>query len=274
MSKIRKAVIPAAGAGKRFYPLTRAQPKEMLPVFDKPVIHYVVEEAVKSGLDEILIIVGQGKDAIINYFDYNNLDDTLDEYGIRSFPDIFFVRQKRPLGLGDSLRYAEKFVGGDPFVLLLGDTIYRSHRKETVTSQIINSYNRVKNPILAVEKVREEKIPDYGIISGKSVGKSVWKIDSLVEKPAAKEAPSDLGIVGIYILNAEIFPYLRKIKAGRNGEFQLTDALNLFCRDNDLYATIFDGDRYDIGTKELWIEAFIEFLKVNGRRKIPEKMNK
>lgn len=274
MSKVKKVVIPAAGAGKRFYPLTKAQPKEMLPIYDKPVIHYVVEEAVRSGLDEILIIVGQGKDAIINYFDYNILDDSLDEYGIRSFPDIFFVRQKKLLGLGDSLRYAEKFVGDEPFALLLGDTIYRSHEKKTVTSQIVDSYYKVKNPIIAVEKVRKEKIPDYGIISGKSVEKDVWKIDSLVEKPSAKEAPSDLGIVGIYLLEEDIFSYLKQIKAGKDGEYQLTDALNLFCKDHDLFATTFKGDRFDIGTKELWMEAFIEFMKMNGKHKLIEKMNK
>jgi UTP--glucose-1-phosphate uridylyltransferase len=246
----------------------------MLPIFDKPVIHYVVEEAVKSGLDEILIIVGQGKDAIINYFDYNTLDGSLDKYGIRSFPDIYFVRQKRLLGLGDSLRYAEKFVGGDPFVLLLGDTIYRSHTNKTVTSQLIDSYYKIKHPIIAVERVKKEKIPDYGIISGKSIGKNVWRIDSLVEKPSTKDAPSDLGVVGIYVLEEEIFTYVKKIKAGKNGEFQLTDALNLFCKDNELFATTFKGDRFDIGTKDLWIEAFIEFLKVNGRYKLLEEIKK
>ncbi|MGC8663894.1 MAG: UTP--glucose-1-phosphate uridylyltransferase [Thermoplasmata archaeon] len=260
MNKVRKAVIPAAGTGKRFYPLTRAQPKEMLPILDKPLIHYVVEEAVNSGLDEILIIVGHGKDAIIDYFDYHALDETMDNYGIRNFPDIYFIRQKQPLGLGDALRYAEKFVDDDPFVVLLGDTIYVTDTNKTVTSQLIDIYKKIKNPIIAVENVKKEKIKDYGIISGKEVENNLWKIDYLIEKPELENAPSDLGITGIYILDKDIFEYLRKIEPGKNNEYQLTDALNLLAKEKNLYATTFKGYRYDIGTKELWYETFIKFL--------------
>ena len=258
---IKKAVIPAAGTGKRFYPLTRAMPKEMLPILDKPVIHYVVEEAVKSGLDEILIIVGHGKDAIINYFDYNSMDEELDNYGIRDFPSIYFIRQKQPLGLGDALRYSEKFVGKEPFVVLLGDTIYVSKTKKTVLKQLLDVYEKIKSPLIAVEEVQPVKIKDYGIISGKKVKNNLWKIDHLVEKPEPDEAPSNLGITGIYILDNKIFDYLKKIRKGKNNEYQLTDALNLYAKENELYASTFKGRRYDIGTKELWYNTFIEFFK-------------
>jgi len=258
---IKKAVIPAAGIGKRFYPLTRAMPKEMLPLLDKPVIHYVVEEAVKSGLDEILIIVGHGKEAIIDYFDYNGLDEEMDSYGIRDFPSIYFIRQKEQLGLGDALKYSEKFVGDDPFVVLLGDTVYVSSTKKTVTRQLIDVYDKLKSPLIAVEKVKREKMKDYGIISGEKIKKNLWKVDYLVEKPEPDKAPSDLGITGIYILDNKIFDYLNKIKIGKNNEYQLTDALNLYVKENSLYASGFKGKRYDIGTKELWYEAFMEFLK-------------
>ncbi|MGB9815792.1 MAG: UTP--glucose-1-phosphate uridylyltransferase [Thermoplasmata archaeon] len=266
MSRVRKAVIPAAGTGKRFYPLTRAQPKEMLPILDKPVIHYVVEEAVNSGLDEILIIVGHGKDAIIDYFDYHALDETMDNYGIRNFPDIYFIRQKKPMGLGDALRYAEKFVDDDPFVVLLGDTIYVSETNKTVTSQLLYSYSKIKSPLIAVEEVKREKIRDYGIISGKKIKDNLWKVEYLVEKPEPEKSPSNLGITGIYILHSDIFDYLKEIKPGKNSEYQLTDALNLLAKEKDLYASNFRGKRFDIGTKELWYETFIEFLKAKKSR--------
>ena len=261
---IKKAVIPAAGTGKRFYPLTRAMPKEMLPLLDKPVIHYVVEEAVKSGLDEILIIVGHGKESIIDYFDYNDLDKEMDNYGIRNFPSIYFIRQKEQLGLGDALKYSKKFVDDDPFVVLLGDTVYVSNTEKTVTRQIIDVYDKLESPLIAVEKVKKEKIKDYGMISGKKIRRNLWKIRYLVEKPEPDRAPSDLGITGIYILDNKIFDYLSRIKIGKNNEYQLTDALNLYAKENDLYASSFKGKRYDIGTKELWYEAFMEFLK-HGR---------
>ena len=186
MQKIKKYVIPAAGAGFRFYPLTRAQPKKMLPILDKPVIHYVVEEAVNSGLDEILIIVGAGKDAIINYFDRHNLDDKMDEYGLKELPDIYFVRQKEQKGLADAIRYAENFTGNEDFVVLLGDTIYESYDKETVTSKILEIYQRLKSPVIAVEKVPQDKIQDYGIIRGERVDEDVYRVSQVVEKPEKK----------------------------------------------------------------------------------------
>jgi UTP--glucose-1-phosphate uridylyltransferase len=232
------------------------------------VIHYVVEEAVNSGLDEILIIVGHGKDAIIDYFDYHALDETMDNYGIRNFPDIYFIRQKKPMGLDDALRYAEKFVDDDPFVVLLGDTIYVSETNKTVTSQLLYSYSKIKSPLIAVEEVKREKIRDYGIISGRKIKDNLWKVEYLVEKPEPENSPSNLGITGIYILHSEIFDYIKEIKPGKNNEYQLTDALNLLAKEKNLYASTFRGKRFDIGAKELWYETFIEFLKLKKLSRI------
>ncbi len=263
--KVRKAVIPAAGLGTRFYPLTRAQPKEMLPVLDKPIIHYVVEEAVNSGLDEILIVVGAGKDSIINYFDSNTMDGKFANHGFEELPDIYFVRQKKQLGLADSIKYAEKFVDGEPFVVLLGDTIYRSNTDKTVLSQIRSTFDKWGSPTIAIEKVPRNKIGDYGIVSGTQLDTVSWEITSLVEKPRPEEAPSDMGITGTYILTESIFPAIRKLKPGKNGEYQLTDALSIISNEERLVGSLFSGTRYDIGTKELWVRAFFEFAKDDER---------
>lgn len=265
MSRIRKAVIPAAGLGSRFYPLTRAQPKEMLPIIDKPIIHYVVEEALSANLDEILIIVGSGKDAIINYFDSNHLDDKFQDNTFKDFPDIYFVRQKQQLGLADSIKYSEKFVDGEPFVVLLGDTIYKSAKKESVTSQIVSVFKKWKALTIAVEEVPPYKISDYGIISGEKIEKQAWNITSMIEKPSLNEAPSNLGITGTYVLTDSIFDELRNLKPGRNGEYQLTDALSSYCTHDQLIGYEFEGIRYDIGTKELWIKTFFEFARNDER---------
>ncbi|MCL4333497.1 MAG: sugar phosphate nucleotidyltransferase [Candidatus Thermoplasmatota archaeon] len=267
MSRIRKVVIPAAGTGSRFYPLTRAQPKEMLPILDKPVIHYVVEEAINSGLDEILIIVGAGKDAIINYFDKHSLDQKMDNYGLRDLPPIFFVRQREQRGLADALKYAEHFTGDDDFVVLLGDTIYKSKDNKTVTSKILSAYERFHHPLLAVEKVSKEKIKDYGIIDGEKIEKGIYKVKGVVEKPDPSKSPSNLGITGIYVLGSYFYDYLKMIKPGVNGEFQLADAYNLLVKGMEVIAAEIEGTRYDIGTKELWFNTFIEFSKnLSGNR--------
>lgn len=247
--------------GKRFYPLTRAQPKEMLPILDKPVIHYVVEEAVNSGLDEILIIVGAGKDSIINYFDKHSLDDSLDEYGFSDLPDIFFVRQKEQRGLADAIRYAEHFTGDEDFVVLLGDTIYRSENNKTVTSQILDVYAGIEKPCIAVEKVSREKVSHYGIVDPVDGEDDPFRIKGVVEKPIPEEAPSDLGITGIYVLGRYVYEYISKIQPGKNGELQLSDAYNFMIKDMDVYASHISGKRYDIGTMDLWIKTFIEFAR-------------
>ena len=254
-------MIPAAGMGKRFYPLTRAQPKEMLPILDKPVIHYVVEEAVNSGLDEILIIVGAGKDAIINYFDKHSLDESMDEYGFRDLPDIYFVRQKEQRGLADAIRYAQKFTGDENFVVLLGDTIYRSGNSKTVTSQVIDAYVRTEHSVIAVERVPPEKVKDYGIVDPEIQHGNPFKIKGVVEKPEISHAPSDLGITGIYVFSSEIYRYISELSLGRNNELQLSDAINNMAKEHDVFGYIIRGKRYDIGTKELWYRTFIEFSK-------------
>ncbi len=266
-SKIRKAIIPAAGAGTRFYPLTRTQPKEMLPILDKPVIQYVVEEAILSGLDEILIIVGHGKDSIIDYFARHPLDSQLNGFEIDSFPEIYFVRQRETKGLGDSLKYAEKFTGEDPFLVLLGDTIYRSNGNKTTSSEILKAYEETGKQILMVERVEREKIRDYGIISGKKMSNSSWTIEDLVEKPDPENAPSNMGITGTYLLNSEIYDILRELKPGKNDEYQLTDALRILAAKGKLLGYEINGTRYDIGTKELWVKTFIQFAKVDPRFK-------
>lgn len=261
MDRIRKVVIPAAGIGKRFYPLTRAQPKEMLPILDKPVIHYVVEEAVKSGLDEILIVVGYGKDAIINYFDKHPLDSEMDSYGIGELPDIYFVRQKEQKGLADSIRYARHFTGDEDFLVLLGDTIYMSDTQETVTSQLLNLYFTKHNPCIMVERVPKEKVRDYGIIDADQdkPDNSIYRVKGVIEKPDHNEAPSNLGITGIYTFGDYVYDYIQRIKPGKNSEYQLSDAYNLMVDDMDVYAIEMKGKRYDIGTKELWIRTFVDF---------------
>ena len=270
MQKIKKCVIPAAGIGSRFYPLTRAQPKEMLPILDKPVIHYVVEEAVNSGLDEILIIVGAGKDAIINYFDRHNLDDKMDDYGFKDLPDIYFVRQKEQKGLADAIRYAKHFTGDEDFVVLLGDTIYVSNDNRTVTSKILDVYYKYNLPLIAVEEVPEYKFKDYGIIKGEEKEKGIYRVTGIVEKPEIAEAPSNLGITGIYVLGRYIYPYLDAIIPGKGGEYQLADAYNLLIEKMDVMAVKIDGKRYDIGTKEMWIRTFVNFAEASQMTRINE----
>lgn len=249
--------------GKRFYPLTRAQPKEMLPILDKPVIHYVVEEAINSGLDEILIIVGAGKDSIINYFDRHTMDETMDDYGFRDIPDIYFVRQKEQKGLADAIRYAEGFVSDEPFVVLLGDTIYKSPVK-TSTSYLMDVYYKYRLPCLLVERVPKIKISDYGIVDAEPFN-DLFKVRKIIEKPSPAEAPSDLGATGSYILNGDIFNTLKAIKPGKNGEYQLADAFNIIAKDQDILASMLVGKRYDVGTKELWVSTFLEFAKNDNR---------
>lgn len=266
MARIRKCVIPAAGMGKRFYPLTRAQPKEMLPILDKPVIHYVVEEALNSGLDQILIIVGAGKDSIMNYFDKHPMDETMDDYGFRNLPDIYFVRQKEQKGLADAIRYAEGFVSGDPFVVLLGDTIYKSISKPS-TTYLMEVYYKYSLPCISVEEVPINKISDYGIVDVVPF-EDHFKVNKIIEKPSIEEAPSNLGATGSYVLSNDIFETLRKIRPGKNGEYQLADAFNILAKDQGMLASMLVGKRYDVGTKELWVSTFLDFAKKDDRFRV------
>lgn len=270
-----KAVIPAAGLGTRFLPATKAQPKEMLPVYDKPTIQYVVEEAVMSGIDDILIVTGRGKRAIEDHFDRSvelelalhnmNKHGPLKEIkDISDLANLHFVRQKEQRGLGDAVLCAKKFVGDEPFAVLLGDTITMA--RVPCTKQLIAIYRRYKGSVLAVEKVPQEKIPSYGIIKAKPMD-SIYKVEDLVEKPKLEDAPSDLGIIGRYILTPEVFDCIKKVKPGVGGEIQLTDGLRILRKKQPLYAYIFNGRRYDIGTKLDWLKSSVEIALENSEIK-------
>jgi len=256
--KIKKAVIPAAGYGTRMLPITKAQPKEMAPVVHKPVIQYVVEEAYYSGIREILIITGKHKRAIEDHFDRSDLPKK-DEYTERldrilEKVDIFFVRQREQRGLGDAVRYAEAFVDDEPFVLLLGDNI----TIPPCTEMLMNIFGKYKRPVIAVEEVPRERIPFHGIIKGFEVEKDIYKIEDVVEKPRVEKAPSNLAVLGRYILTPEIFSYLENLKPGYGGEIQLTDALREMCRVEEIYGMLYTGRRYDIGNKLEWLKANVE----------------
>ena len=256
--KIRKAVIPAAGYGTRMLPITKAQPKEMVPVVHKPVIQYVVEEAYYSGIREILIITGKHKRAIEDHFDRSDLpkkDKYTEELDrILNEVNIFFVRQREQRGLGDAVRYAEAFVDDEPFALLLGDNI----TIPPCTKVLIDVFEKYRSSIVAVEEVLPERVQFHGIIKGVEIEREIYKIEDLVEKPKVKEAPSNLAVLGRYILTPRIFEYLRDLKPGYGGELQLTDALRNMCKDVAVYAYLYSGKRYDIGNKVEWLKANFE----------------
>jgi UTP--glucose-1-phosphate uridylyltransferase len=264
---VKKAVIPAAGFGTRFLPITKAQPKEMLPVVDKPVIQYVVEEAVLSGIEDILIITGRNKRAIEDHFDRcfeleskfeHNTENTYYESltTLSELPDIHYIRQKEQRGLGDAVLHAERHCDGDPFAVLLGDTICISPRGEPpCTRQMMDAFTRYKKPIIAVEPVPHEKIRDYGIIDAREIEEGVYAIRDIVEKPSPETAPSNLGAIGRYILTPEIFSFLRDVKPGYGSEIQLTDALRRF---HEPLGLVTNCRRYDIGDKLGWMKSSIE----------------
>jgi len=261
-----KVVIPAAGLGIRFLPATKAQPKEMLPVVDKPAIQYVVEEAVASGMTDIIIITGRGKRAIEDHFDKSyELEHKLRESGnsealaevqkIASMADIFYIRQKEQLGLGHAILCAKKHIGKEPFAVMLGDDIVVSDRP--CIGQLTEVFDETAVSVVGVEQVPKSRIQRYGVIKGKRVRDDIYKVDDLVEKPSPSEAPSDLAIIGRYVLGPEIFGFLEKIGPGKGGEYQLTDAMRLMCRKNGLFGLKFKGRRFDIGSKADWVRATI-----------------
>jgi UTP--glucose-1-phosphate uridylyltransferase len=264
---VRKVVIPAAGFGTRFLPITKVQPKEMLPVVDKPVIQYVVEEAVLSGIDDILIITGRNKRAIEDHVDrsfeleskFRNKENNAfyDSLKLLSdFPDLHFIRQREQRGLGDAILLAERHCDEEPFAVLLGDTICISPENiRPCTRQMMDAYDRYHRPIIAVEPVPEQKIRDYGIIDGKEIDTGVYAIHDIVEKPAPENAPSNLGAIGRYILTPEIFPLLHDVIPGYGGEIQLTDALRIL---NEPLGLVTNCRRYDIGDKLGWMKSSIE----------------
>lgn len=264
---VKKAVIPAAGFGTRFLPLTKNQPKEMIPVIDTPVIQRVVEEAVEAGITDILMIIGKGKRAIEEHFDRNfELENQLQEKGkheeletirrITSMADIHFVWQKEMNGLGDAIRYARHHVGNEPFAVLLGDTIIKTE-SGSLTKQLKEVYNEYGESVIALEEVDRSLVSRYGVISGQPVGKEgVYKLDDLIEKPDVDKAPSNLVIASRYILHADVFDYLENAKPGKNNEIQLTDALRMMLNKREMYGLRFKGTRFDLGNK-------MDFLKTN-----------
>ena len=266
--KVKKAVIPAAGLGTRFLPATKAQPKEMLPIVDKPAIQYIIEEVVNSGIKEILIITGKHKKSITDHFDRNielemalkekQKDDLLEIVeDISSLVDIHYVRQKKPKGLGHAIHCAKTFVGNDPFAVLLGDDIVVSEKP--VIQQMAEIYEKEEKPIIGVQKVPHQDVSKYGVVKYKSQKDKVYEVDQLVEKPPVDKAPSDLAIMGRYIITPDIFEILENTKPGKGGEIQLTDALNELAQRRALQAYEFDGKRYDVGNKLGFLKATVEF---------------
>ncbi len=265
---IKKAVIPAAGLGTRFLPATKAQPKEMLPIIDRPTIQYVVQEAVDSGIEDILIITGKGKRAIEDHFDRNyELETRLEEKEdqllldemrrLSDMANLHYVRQRELNGLGDAIRYARHHVGNEPFAVLLGDTIMDS--VIPVTQQLIDTYAQYGCSVIAVEEVPHDKVNRYGIVGGKSLSDRIMELSTLIEKPSLAEAPSNLAIAGRYILTPEIFSMLEQTPAGKNNEIQLTDALLLLLKRENVYAHRIEGKRHDIGNKLDFLKTTVEF---------------
>ncbi len=264
---VRKAVIPAAGFGTRFLPVTKSQPKEMVPVVDTPVIQYVVEEAVNSGITDILMIIGRGKRAIEEYFDRSwELEKALEEKGnyeqlekirkITSMANIHFVWQKELKGLGHAIMHAKSYVGNEPFAVLLGDTLMEGYNNEPVTKQLLDKYYKYNSSVVALEKVSKDKVHKYGVIDGEEIEEGLYKAKDFVEKPKPEKAPSNMAFASRYIFNSDIFEYLERTDPGINNEIQLTDAMRLMLKDHDFYGYCFDGIRYDIGNK-------LDFIKTN-----------
>lgn len=263
-----KVVIPAAGLGTRFLPATKSQPKEMLPIVDRPIIQFVVEEAVAAGADDILIITGRGKRALEDHFDHSpelvkwsELPELreLDELSRKA--RIHFVRQREPTGLASAIECARHHTGSEAFGVLLGDTI--NVCEPPLLKQLWTFYERLHASILAVERVPDEKVGDYGIIGGPEIEPGLYRCERLVEKPALRDAPSRLGITGAYVLTPDIYSAIDRTEPGVNGEVQLTDALQLLAREKSVYGVTFQGSRYDIGDRYLWIKTNLEFAMRN-----------
>jgi UTP--glucose-1-phosphate uridylyltransferase len=265
---LKKAIIPAAGLGTRFLPATKASPKEMLALVDKPLIQYVVEEAVASGITDIIVVTGRGKRAIEDHFDLSlELEENLKSRGkfqilenlrkISNSARFCYVRQPEALGLGHAVLCAAHLIGDEPVAVLLGDDIIDSV-KPTLLS-MIEIYNRFQAPVVGVDRVSKSEIHHYGVISGEPAGKGLFKISDLVEKPTAQEAPSDMAIIGRYILTPDVLKILEETQPGKNGEIQLTDGLRTYTRSNPAYAYEIEGKRHDAGDKLGLLKATVEF---------------
>ncbi len=266
---VKKAVIPAAGYGTRFLPATKSSPKEMIPIIDTPVIQYVVEEAVASGITDILMIIGKGKRAIEEHFDRSPiLEESLLKKqnlkmldtirNISNMANIHFVWQKEMNGLGDAILHAKHHVGNEPFVILLGDTLVQSE-DGPVTKQLIDVYNETKGSVIALEEVKPELVSKYGVVDGEAISDKVVKAKGWIEKPSIEEAPSNLAVASRYLFTPEIFDFLEKTPPGKNNEVQLTDAMKEMVKSLPMYGMKFNGKRYDIGNKMGFLKTNIEF---------------
>jgi len=267
--KVKKAVIPAAGLGTRFLPATKAQPKEMLPIVDKPTIQYIVEEAVASGIEDIIIVTGRGKRAIEDHFDKSlELEEELIQKEkteqlrivreISALADIHYIRQKEPKGLGHAIWCARKFIGNEPFAVMLGDDIVVSEKP--CLKQLIDEFEKREASIIGVQEVNDEDVSKYGIVNFEesTYSDKIFKVLDLVEKPSIDESPSNLAIMGRYVLTPEIFQILGTVSPGKGNEIQLTDALKILAEKQNMYTYMFDGKRYDIGNKYGFVQATVE----------------
>jgi len=270
MKKIRKAVIPAAGYGTRFLPATKATPKEMLPIVDKPTIQYIVEEALASGIEDILIVSGHGKRAIEDHFDSapeleaqlrkKGKDDLLKLVQETADINVHYIRQRYMRGLGDAILCAKAFMGDEPFAVLLGDDVVY-HPEKPALQQLIDVYDETGGSVLGCQQVPQEKVSSYGIVSGEQVtgNNRLLRVHDMVEKPDVQDAPSRFAVLGRYIIKPEIFSILETTQPGKGGEIQLTDALKVLAKQDAVYAYDFEGLRYDVGDKLGFLKATVEF---------------
>ena len=267
--KVKKVVIPAAGLGTRFLPATKAEPKEMLPIVDKPTIQYIVEEAIASGIEDIIIITGRTKRSIEDHFDKSyELESELEKHnktelleltrGISNMANIFYVRQKEALGLGHAILCAKALVNNEPFAVMLGDDVVDSQKKPCL-KQLIDVYEEYGSTVLGVQKVPESDTHMYGIVDGVQIADRVYDVKNLVEKPAIGTSPSNIAILGRYVINPDIFGYLETQTPGAGGEIQLTDALKRQMLNEKMIAYNFEGRRYDVGNKLGFLQATVEF---------------
>lgn len=269
MKKVRKAVIPAAGWGTRFLPATKSMPKEMLPIVDTPTIQYIVEEAVKSGIDRICIITSPYKKAIEDHFDRTlELEHLLEKGGktemlesvkeIGEMARVVSIRQKEALGLGHAIACAESFVGDEPFAVLLGDDIVYNDERPCI-GQLIDVYNKYGKSVLGTQTVPHKDICKYGCVAGEKIDDRIYSVSDMVEKPKPEEAPTDVAVLGRYVITPEIFEHIRNTKPGAGGEIQLTDALCTLAKEQGMYAYDFEGRRYDVGDKQGYLQATVEY---------------
>ena len=268
MKKIKKAIIPAAGLGTRFLPATKAQPKEMLPIVDKPTIQYIVEEAVASGIEDIIIVTGRTKKPIEDHFDKSvELEMELEKHNkhelleiarsVSNIANIYYIRQKEPKGLGHAILKAKTFIGDEAFAVLLGDDVIEA--EVPCLKQMIDQYEQYGGSILGVQTVEHSQVSKYGIVDGEKIGKCIYIVKDMVEKPRVEEAPSNVAVLGRYIISPTIFKYLEKQEIGTGGEIQLTDALCKLAKEETMFAYDFRGRRYDVGNKMGFLQATIEF---------------